>query len=55
MYSLAHYVIRLSMCKLLLHYDLTLHPDSENWMANQKAYFSWMKPELKIYLTPRQY
>ena len=54
MYSLAHYVICLSTCKLLLNYDLELHPDSDNWMANQEAYFGWMKPELKVYLTLRQ-
>jgi hypothetical protein len=42
------------MCKLLLNYDLEMHPDSDNWMVNQEAYFGWMKPELKVYLNPRQ-
>lgn len=46
--------MRLTICKLLLNFDLELHSDSEKWMTNQGAYFGWMRPELKVYLNPRK-
>lgn len=50
--SLAQFVIRLTVCKLLLHYDVTLSPDSKHWMVGQPVYFGWIKPELYIYFKP---
>ncbi|KAJ6120171.1 hypothetical protein N7523_004451 [Penicillium sp. IBT 18751x] len=49
---LAYCEIRLIICKLLYHFDLTLCPDSKNW-TNQKVYFLWDKPPLMVTLKDR--
>ncbi|KAI2709931.1 hypothetical protein DTO006G1_9212 [Penicillium roqueforti] len=49
---LANCEIRLILCKLLYHFDITLRPESTNW-ADQKAYFLWDKPALMVTLKDR--
>lgn len=51
-YSLAYCEIRLIICKLLYHFDLTLCPESANW-TDQKVYYLWDKPKLMVTLQPR--
>lgn len=51
-YSLAYCEIRLILCKLLYHFDLTLCPESSTW-TNQKVYFLWDKPPLMVTLKDR--
>ncbi|KAJ5547095.1 hypothetical protein N7494_004680 [Penicillium frequentans] len=50
--NLAYCEIRLILCKLLYHFDLTLCPESADWM-DQKVYFLWDKPRLMVTLQPR--
>ncbi|KAJ6006631.1 hypothetical protein N7451_004575 [Penicillium sp. IBT 35674x] len=50
--NLAYCEIRLILCKLLYHFDLTLCPESANWI-DQKVYFLWDKPRLMVTLQPR--
>ncbi|KAJ5555406.1 hypothetical protein N7535_007841 [Penicillium sp. DV-2018c] len=49
---LAYCEIRLILCKLLFHFDLTLRPESVNW-PNQEVYFLWDKPALMVTLKDR--
>lgn len=50
--SLANCEIRLILCKLLYHFDLTLRPESMNW-PDQEVYFLWDKPPLMVTLKDR--
>jgi hypothetical protein len=50
--SLAYCEIRLILCKLLYHFNLSLCPESANW-TDQKVYFLWDKPALLVTLTDR--
>ena len=49
-FSLAQFVTRLILCKLLWAYDLDLCPESESWTSEQKAFFFWIKPPLMLKL-----
>ncbi|CAG8122211.1 unnamed protein product [Penicillium nalgiovense] len=49
---LANCEIRLILCKLLYHFDISLRPESTNW-ADQKVYFLWDKPALMVTLEDR--
>ncbi|KAJ5766345.1 uncharacterized protein N7511_003961, partial [Penicillium nucicola] len=50
--ALAYFEIRLILCKLLFNFDITLSPESINWL-DQKVYFIWEKPPLMVKLTDR--
>ncbi|KAJ6103326.1 hypothetical protein N7486_005753 [Penicillium sp. IBT 16267x] len=50
--NLAYCEIRLILCKLLYHFDLTMCPESTNWV-DQEVYFLWDKPRLMVTLQPR--
>lgn len=52
MHSLAYCEIRLILCKLLWHFDITLCPESTNW-TDQKVYFLWDRPALMVRLRER--
>ncbi|KAJ5371982.1 hypothetical protein N7517_003988 [Penicillium concentricum] len=49
---LANCEICLILCKLLFHFDLTLRPESTNWV-DQKVFFLWDKPALMVSLKDR--
>lgn len=50
--SLAYCEIRLILCKLLWHFDIALCAESADW-TDQKVYFLWDKPALKVMLRDR--
>jgi len=52
--SLAYVEIRLVLARLVWNFDLKLHESSRNWIENSEVYLVWKKPELKMYLTPRE-
>ncbi|KAK3693039.1 cytochrome P450 [Podospora appendiculata] len=51
--EIAHYTMRLVVCKLLLTFDLSLCPESDDkeaWGGDLAAYNVWMKPALMVKL-----
>ncbi|KAI1505692.1 isotrichodermin C-15 hydroxylase [Biscogniauxia marginata] len=51
--TLALAEIRVVLANILWHFDLELLPESEGWMEEQKIFFLWEKPSLKLKLIPR--
>ncbi|KAL7806057.1 cytochrome P450 [Trichoderma gracile] len=51
--NLAYAEMRLILAKIMWHFDLTLHPDSADWMERQQAFTLWQKPDLNVYIKPR--
>jgi hypothetical protein len=43
------------MASLLWHFDLELAEESRDWMERNQIYTLWLKPELKVKLTPRRF
>lgn len=50
--NLAYAEMRTIMARLVFNFDLTLAPESKNWL-DQKIYNLWQKPPLMVHLTPR--
>lgn len=50
--NLAYLEIRLTLAKLLFHFDVELRPESEKWI-DQNVYVVWEKPSLMVKLTDR--
>ncbi|EHK24114.1 uncharacterized protein TRIVIDRAFT_190955 [Trichoderma virens Gv29-8] len=51
--NLAYAEMRLILAKILWNFDITLHPDSKDWLQKNMAYSLWQKPNLNIYIKPR--
>ncbi|KAL7952092.1 cytochrome P450 [Trichoderma barbatum] len=51
--NLAYAEMRLILARILWNFDISLHPDSTNWLQENTAYALWKKPELKIYIKPK--
>jgi cytochrome P450 len=51
--NLAYAEMRLLLASLLWHFDLELAEESKDWMERNQIYVLWLKPELKVKLTPR--
>ncbi|KAL8826308.1 MAG: hypothetical protein Q9191_003879 [Dirinaria sp. TL-2023a] len=50
--NLAYLEIRLTLAKLLFHFDVELRPESDKWI-DQSVYTLWEKPSLMVKLTDR--
>lgn len=50
---MAQLEMRLILCKLFWSHDLALVDDSLNWVAANKTYVFWKKPELWARITAR--
>ncbi|POS68852.1 isotrichodermin C-15 hydroxylase [Diaporthe helianthi] len=53
--NLANAEMRMLMCKVLWNFDLVLAEDSKDWQDQCKAFIIWEKPDLNVYLKPRQH
>ncbi|KAF5694892.1 cytochrome P450 monooxygenase [Fusarium globosum] len=51
--NLAYAEMRLIVAKVIWNFDLSIHPSSQNWLDENKAYVLWDKPDLNVYLKPR--
>lgn len=49
---MAHYIVSLFICNLLLHFDLEIATDPKTWLTNQRAWIVWHNPPLNINLKP---
>ena len=45
--------MRLILAKIMWNFDLSLHPDSKDWMQGHHAFSLWQKPDLNVYIKPR--
>lgn len=45
--------MRLILAKIMWNFDLSLHPDSRDWMERQQAFTLWQKPDLNVFIKPR--
>ncbi|KAL6806352.1 cytochrome P450 [Trichoderma sp. SZMC 28013] len=52
--NLAYAEMRLILAKILWNFDISLHPDSKDWLQDNRAYTLWQKPDLNIYIKPRE-
>ncbi|PNP51058.1 hypothetical protein THARTR1_08286 [Trichoderma harzianum] len=52
--NLAYAEMRLILAKILWNFDISLHPDSKDWLQNNNSYTLWQKPDLNIYIKPRE-
>lgn len=52
--SMAYYLARLIMCKLIMKFDLELCPESETWNEEQRIWIVWDKPQLLVKLIARE-
>ncbi|KAL7907400.1 cytochrome P450 [Trichoderma velutinum] len=52
--NLAYAEMRLILAKILWNFDISLHPDSKHWLQDNRAYTLWQKPDLNIYIKPRE-
>lgn len=50
-YSLAYILTRMTLARLIFHFDLSLANDSKDWIDRQKIYFLWQRMPLNVYLT----
>lgn len=46
--------MRVILAKVLFSFDLELQPESEDWMARNKVFSLWEKPELLVKLRALQ-
>ena len=53
MCSMAYHEMRLILAKLVWNFDLTLCPESQQWL-DQKTYIMWDKGPLYVQLRPSQ-
>lgn len=44
--------MRLVLAKLVYNFDMKLADEARGWLDGQKAYTSWVKRDLPIYMTP---
>ncbi|KAJ4861384.1 cytochrome p450 domain-containing protein [Trichoderma breve] len=52
--NLAYAEMRLILARILWNFDISLHPDSKDWLQENMAYTLWQKPDLNIYIKPRE-
>ncbi|OPB41811.1 cytochrome P450 monooxygenase [Trichoderma guizhouense] len=52
--NLAYAEMRLILAKILWNFDISLHPDSKEWLQDNRAFTLWQKPDLNIYIKPRE-
>ncbi|KAK4062902.1 hypothetical protein Trihar35433_8697 [Trichoderma harzianum] len=52
--NLAYAEMRLILAKILWNFDISLHPDSKDWLQDNRAFTLWQKPDLNIYIKPRE-
>ncbi|KAI1364145.1 cytochrome P450 [Xylaria arbuscula] len=50
--NLAYAEMRLVLAKLVYNFDMRLADEARGWLDGQKAYTSWVKRPLPIYMTP---
>lgn len=50
--SLAFAEARLILARVLYNFDIELDRSSQRWLADQKSYAMWDKPQLNLKLTP---
>lgn len=46
--NLAYHELRLILTKILWNFDLKIEPGYEDWLATQRTFQLWEKPELKV-------
>ncbi|KAH7372153.1 cytochrome P450 [Cadophora sp. MPI-SDFR-AT-0126] len=51
--NLAYAEMRLTIAKLIWHFDLRLSDECEGWVDRTKHYLNWVKEPLMIYFVPR--
>lgn len=44
--------MRLILAKLVYNFDMSIAEEAREWLQDQKAYTSWVKPNLPIYMKP---
>ncbi|KAI2898598.1 hypothetical protein CBS11852_3532 [Aspergillus niger] len=49
---MAHYIVSLFICNLLLHFDFKIATDPKTWLSNQRAWIVWHNPPLNVSLKP---
>lgn len=47
--------MRMILARIIWNFDLSIAPQSRNWIADNRVYFLWEKPPLEVALTPRQF
>ena len=52
-HSLALLDLRLILAKIIWTFDFKLVDENFDWIAENKCYVIWQKPELKVQYTPR--
>ncbi|KAK0755234.1 hypothetical protein N5P37_012057 [Trichoderma harzianum] len=52
--NLAYAEMRLILAKILWNFDISLHPDSKDWLQDNRAFTLWQKPDLNIYIKPKE-
>ncbi|KAI0448817.1 cytochrome P450 [Xylaria acuta] len=50
--NLAYAEMRLVLAKLVYNFDMSIAEEARDWLRGQKAYTSWVKPNLPIYMKP---
>ncbi|KAI0529885.1 cytochrome P450 [Xylaria digitata] len=50
--NLAYAEMRLVLAKLVYNFDMRIAEEARDWLLDQKAYTSWLKPDLPIYMKP---
>ncbi|KAK5997497.1 Cytochrome P450 monooxygenase aclL [Cladobotryum mycophilum] len=43
---------RLALAKLIFSFDMKLASENKDWINSQKAYLTWDKPPLNVFLRP---
>ncbi|KXJ90965.1 trichothecene C-15 hydroxylase [Microdochium bolleyi] len=51
--NLAYAEIRMVLARLVLNFDMEINPADKTWNVDQKAFFVWDKPLLRVWLKPR--
>ena len=44
--------MRLILASILFNFDMKLAEESTGWLNNQLVHFLWVKPPLKVHMTP---
>ncbi|KAK8000961.1 trichothecene c-15 hydroxylase [Apiospora marii] len=53
--NLAYAEMRMILARIIWNFDLSIAPQSRNWIKDNLVYFLWEKPPLEVALTPRQF
>lgn len=47
--------MRMILARIIWNFDLSITPQSRNWIEDNRVYFLWEKPPLEVALTPRKF